>query len=251
VVVSAPRQRGARGHAAVWHDLECGSYTADLPLWLELATLARGPVLDIGAGTGRVARVLARAGHDVTAVEYDEELLAAARVSDKGLPVAHVRADARALSLERRDFGLCIVPMHTVQLLGPSGRRAEFLRRARAHLRPGGLLACAVLADAEPFDCRDGSRAPAPESVRAGAVRFVSAPVRVAVDERAIVIERERRVTRGRTTIERERDVVELARLSPAGLARELSAEGFVPDGTRSVPATAEHVGSDVVLARA
>ena len=36
----------------VWHDLECGGYDADLPLWRELAADADGPVLDLGAGTG-------------------------------------------------------------------------------------------------------------------------------------------------------------------------------------------------------
>ena len=46
----------------VWHDVECGRYDADLPLWRELAASARRPVLDVGAGTGRVALDLARAG---------------------------------------------------------------------------------------------------------------------------------------------------------------------------------------------
>ncbi len=27
--------------AVVWHDLECGSYAADLPLWRELASAAQ------------------------------------------------------------------------------------------------------------------------------------------------------------------------------------------------------------------
>ena len=38
----------------LWHDLECGRYAQDLPLWRELASEARGPVLDLGAGSGRV-----------------------------------------------------------------------------------------------------------------------------------------------------------------------------------------------------
>ena len=39
---------------ALWHDLECGAYDEDLPLWRALAGEAGGAVLDIGAGTGRV-----------------------------------------------------------------------------------------------------------------------------------------------------------------------------------------------------
>ena len=70
----------------VWHDLECGSYRADLPLWRELAAEGaarlrerREPVLDVGAGTGRVALDLAARGPRVTALDRDAELLAALR----------------------------------------------------------------------------------------------------------------------------------------------------------------------------
>ena len=59
-----------------WHDVECGGYTADLSLWGRLARAQDGPVLDVGAGTGRVALRLAAAGHDVTALDRDGELLA-------------------------------------------------------------------------------------------------------------------------------------------------------------------------------
>jgi tRNA G46 methylase TrmB len=47
---------------AIWHDVECGSYQADLPLWEELAQRAQGAVLELGCGTGRVALHLARRG---------------------------------------------------------------------------------------------------------------------------------------------------------------------------------------------
>jgi 2-polyprenyl-3-methyl-5-hydroxy-6-metoxy-1,4-benzoquinol methylase len=59
----------------VWHDLECGSYRADLPLWRELAAREGDPILDVGAGSGRVALELAGAGHRVTALDLDPDLL--------------------------------------------------------------------------------------------------------------------------------------------------------------------------------
>ena len=72
---------GARGGGSavsvIWHDLECGAYAEDLPLWRALAAEHGDPVLDVGAGTGRVALDLARAGHRVTALDRDPELLEA------------------------------------------------------------------------------------------------------------------------------------------------------------------------------
>jgi hypothetical protein len=86
-------------------------------------------------------------------------------------------------------------------------------------------------------------------------LRFISTPTRVAVEESTITIERERRVrplAPGATSaIARERDRVELARLSAAQMHAEALAAGFTRESTRAVPATDEHVGSEVVIVRA
>jgi SAM-dependent methyltransferase len=215
----------------VWHDLECGDYTADIALWLELAGSSGGPVLDVGAGTGRVACALARAGFEVWALERDPLLLAALAQREGAEKVARVSADARAFSLSRDDFGLCIVPMHTIQLFGDADQRAGFLRCARAHLRTGGVLAAAILTRAEPFDAALSHVCPAPERATVEGRRYVSAPTRVAVERSAIVIERERTIA--------------------GELRAEARAAGLWPRRTRFVPATEDHVGSEVVLAHA
>jgi SAM-dependent methyltransferase len=256
-------KRDRRNDAVVWHELECGSYSADLSLWLELASLSGGAILDIGAGTGRVARVLAQAARRVTALERDPELLARVGTRRARLPIELVCADARCFSLPRRDFDLCIVPMHTIQLLGDDRQRAEFLRCAREHLRPTGLLACALLPDAEPFDCRRGDVGPVPERTTVAGLRYVSAAVRVEVDERLITIERERKIMRVAASDSRagagareqellleEREVSELARVGARQFEQELVNAGLRPLETRQVPATSDHVGSEVVLAR-
>jgi SAM-dependent methyltransferase len=255
MVVSSRSGTARVPHEVVWHDLECGSYDADLALWLELAARARGPVLDIAAGTGRVTSVLARAGHHVTALERDRALLHALGERVRELPVECVLADAREFSLARRDFALCVVPMHSVQLFGGEDARAAFLRCAHAHLRPRGTLAAAILPDAEPFDCELGHIGPTPESTCVNAMRFVSTPTRVAVEQDAIIIERERRVRAlaraqsSRTEREWHRD--ELARLTSDQLHAEAIAAGFQRESTRVVPETREHVGGEVVIARA
>ena len=254
----------------IWHDLECGSYRADLPLWRELAAQCSGPILDIGAGTGRVALDLARAGYGVTAVELDPILLGALSERGGGLDVEPVCADARSFELARHDFALCVVPMQTIQLLGGSTERVRALKRARAHLRPGGLVACAILSELEPFDCADGEIGPRPETVRVHGALYVSRPVRVAERVGGVLIERERRVlgaenggaggnagaegpTSGRSALSQTsvRDVIELDVLSAEELEREAVEAGLLVEPARKVAATKDHVGSAVVMLRA
>ncbi len=236
----------------VWHDLECGSYRADLHLWLELARRApEGAVLDVGAGTGRVALELARTERRVIAVDHDPALLQALRLraADMEVDVETQCADARSFTLpEHEELALCVVPMQTVQLLGGAQGRLAFLRRARAHLRPGGVLACAIVTELEPFDCADGDPAPSPEETRVEGVLYRSQATRVEVGPQAIAIERERTTSVSRTT---ERDLIELDRLTVAQLEAEGAAAGLHPEPARHVPPTADHSGSWVVVLHA
>jgi len=240
--------------AVIWHELECGSYRADLPLWRELArSHSDGPILEIGAGGGRVALDLARAGHTVIALDHDQQLLAALeqRAQVDSLGVRCVRADACAFDLEECDLAMCLVPMQTIQMFGGAAQRIAFLRRARAHLRPGGLVACAITADPDLFDVTAGGTGPAPETVRVGEAIYVSRATRVALHGQRLVIERERRIAvAGRKPII-ERSMIELDRVSPHELEREGALAGLHPERQRQVAPTDEHTGSTVVMLRA
>jgi SAM-dependent methyltransferase len=245
----------------IWHDLECGAYRADLPLWRALAERCGDPILDVGAGTGRVALDLATAGHRVTALELDPDLLGALRARSGELPVETVCADARSFELSRRDFALCLVPMQTLQLLSDATERAAFLRCARAHLRPGGLLACAIVTELDPFDAADGSPGPTPESSSVGETLYISQAISVRMLPRRVVIERSRRSissdVRERSDEDSadqsavERNVIELARVSVAELECEGVETGFRPEPALVIEPTDEHVGSLVVMLRA
>jgi SAM-dependent methyltransferase len=231
----------------VWHDVECGRYAADLELWLGLAAEAAGPVLDVGAGTGRVALVLAHAGHAVTALDIDAELLAEldARAAAAGLEVQTVVADATGFELAGRDFALIAAPMQTVQLLAD---RAGFFAAASRALAPGGLVALTLADATEPFE--DPVELPAPDVGERDGWRFVSQPVAIRIRPGAMRIERVRELVGpdgARSTAE---DAVELALLSPEQLAAEAAPHGLTAEPSLNVPATADHVGSEVVLLR-
>jgi SAM-dependent methyltransferase len=250
-----PRPAGD-AREVVWHDLECGGYRADLPLWRELAQSSSGAILDVGAGTGRVALDLARAGHRVTALERDPILLGALAQRAQGTTVRALAGDARTFQLRHRDFALCIVPMQTVQLLGGPTGRAAFLARAQAHLRTGGLLACAIVTDLDPFDCTAGDAPPSPETVRLDGTMYISSATRVRVRRRVIRIERERRAIPAGHAVDSlhapcETDVVELDRVTPGALEDEGRAAGLRPQPARAIAPTQDHVGSTVVILRA
>ena len=128
----------------IWHDVECGRYGADLPLWRALATAAGGPVLEIGAGTGRVALDLARRGHHVTAVELEPELADELRRRAAGLPIDIMCADITQEPWAGA-YALVIAPMQVIQVLGGERRRLAMFRNARDLLAPGGSVVVAFV----------------------------------------------------------------------------------------------------------
>jgi SAM-dependent methyltransferase len=224
--------------AVIWHDLECGAYTSDLPLWHELAGGRRGPVLDVGAGTGRIALALARDGRTVIALERDPTLASELRRRAQGLPVVVLTADACDFALAE-PVELCIVPMQTIQLLDD---RAAFLRCTRAALRPGALLAVALLGEGvEPFEIELE-----PDAVALDGVRYESAPTALRRERDTVVIER-RRSRIGGAEPRSERDVVRLHTCDPGTLAAEAAPFGFTALEVRLIAPTREHAGSEIV----
>lgn len=229
---------------AIWHELECWGYDADMPLWLALADEYGGPVVDMGAGTGRVSLELARAGHEVIAVDLDPGLLAELDAFRGPLPIRTVAADARALTLDER-VPLVIVPMQTVQLLGGAEGRAAMLEATRAVVEPGGAVACAIAEDVEPYEA--GEQVPFVVAERDG-VRYESDPFAIVEDADGYVLHhaRTRQTADGRreTRVRRTR----LDRLDAATLEREGAAAGFTVLPRRVIAETDEHVGSTVVM---
>jgi SAM-dependent methyltransferase len=231
----------------IWHDVECGSYTADLPLWRELAEAEAGPVLDVGAGTGRVTLDLARRGHDVVALDREPAFLSVLRERAGALPVETVVADAGAFALPGRRFGLIIAPMQTIQLLGDAGR-AGFLRAAREHLTPDGLVACALADAMEAFDA-ESVVLPLPDVGIVDGVSYYSQPVALRDEGMRMAIERIRTIV-GSGSRTASGDVIHLDKVDAAQVEAEALAAGLWPRAGRVIAPTQEHVATTVVLLR-
>lgn len=233
----------------LWHDLECGDYVEDLPLWRTLAGVTGGPVLDVGAGTGRVTLDLASRGTAVVALDADALLLEALERRAVGLPVETVIADARSFSLASR-FPLVLVPMQTLQLLGGPAGRTAFLRRALDHVAPGGLLA-AALADA--LDCFDSEHdlPPPPDACEVDGVRYASTLLAVDDEDGRAAVRRRREITGPRDHYESHEIVIRLDRVTPDEVGAEALRVGFKSYHHTTVQETEQYLGSTVVVLRA
>src|SRR5436309_7814160 len=78
-------------------------FDADVPLYLELAAVQAGTILEVACGTGRVLLPLARAGHRITGLDASPHMLALAREKlDAAGP--EVAARARLVRGEMRAF---------------------------------------------------------------------------------------------------------------------------------------------------
>lgn len=235
--------------SVVWHDIECGSYAADMALWRQLADTREDPVLDVGAGTGRITLDLAGHGHRVTALDRDPELLAELGRRAAGLEVTTAVADARGFELGER-FPLIIVPMQTIQLLGGEQGRLEFLACAERHLAPEGIVAVAISEMLELYSSDQGSLVPVPDIRELDGVVYSSQPTAVREDSDGFVLERLRETIspRGERTV--EHDVIRLDRLSADTLEREGQTARLMSAGRTVIPPTPDHVGSVVVMLR-
>ncbi|HEX8073899.1 MAG TPA: class I SAM-dependent methyltransferase [Thermoleophilaceae bacterium] len=240
---------GALADVVVWHDVECGGYDADLPLWRELAGDAAGPVLELGCGTGRVALDLASRGHDVTALDSDPALVREldARARERGVRVETAVADARTFSLEGR-YALIVAPMQVAQLMGGDSGRAGLLRSARAHLARGGVFAAAL---ADPFEGLPAADTgpPVPDVRERDGWVYSSTPVAVrSAPGGGTAIDRLRQAVSPAGDLDESMWSITLDALEADELERQAGDWGFEPLARRGVPPTGDYVGSVVVV---
>ena len=115
----------------------------DVPFWLSVARREGDPVVEWGAGTGRIAVPLAEAGHDMTAVEVSGPMVGKGRSGNEN--VEWRLGDMRSAKPGRR-FRLAVCAFNSFLCLTSLDSALSFLRNAYEHLEPGGLLGIEVSA---------------------------------------------------------------------------------------------------------
>jgi SAM-dependent methyltransferase len=234
----------------IWHEVECGGYTADLPLWEELADALgeEEAIMELGCGAGRVTLHLAERGaHLVIGLEHDRELVEA--VWERGYRTSadaeHI--DVRDLDFFSTPFGLVLAPMQLIQLLDGSEERIACLDCAMSNMKPGARAAFAIVEEM-PAEFPEGALPPLPDVRQVEGWIYSSLPLEPIVDTDSILLRRLRQTVDPDGNMSDELNEIELQVLSAETLEDEAAEVGLRPAGRRWIPPTEAHVGSTVVL---
>jgi predicted O-methyltransferase YrrM len=254
--MNSPRETGAPALAdrAIWQQVEFGSYTADLSLWVELAEAAGGPVLELGAGAGRVSLHLAEAGAEVIAVERDGEVGAQLESSaaERGLAISVVVADLASPSDLRPPSkpGLAIGPLHLIQELDDSSRPA-LLARVAELMAPGGTIALTVVDESTLLSAGTAATQILPDMRELDGWVYSSEPLWVQVGDADLTIRRLRERVSPEGEMERTVHDDILHRVSPNRLEHEAEESGLRGAGRRQLSSGPNEADSTVVLLEA
>lgn len=113
-----------------------------LDFYLDLATQAAGPVLDVACGTGRIMLPCLKAGVDIEGLDLFPGMLARLRqkASALGFQPQLYQANMSTFHLPRR-YALIIIAFNAFIHNLTTDDQLATLNACREHLQPGGLLA--------------------------------------------------------------------------------------------------------------
>jgi SAM-dependent methyltransferase len=117
----------------------------DVAFYLRHAQRTGGPVLELGAGTGRVSWALAQVGLEVVGLDLSPAMLACAQAQAADMPagvrerVQFIRGDMADFDLTRT-FSLVLIPFRGFQSLTTPEQQRRCLGCIHRHLQPGGCL---------------------------------------------------------------------------------------------------------------
>ena len=149
LIWSPEEQERALRTIAPWYDLDFGAVREDVTMLMELISPGER-VLELGAGTGRIAVPLALNGCQVTAVDSSEAMLSVGRerMEDVGVcvmegdmrrPLCGAGAD-RSEADSKGQFDVVVIGLSTFQHLLRRQDQMQVLATVSQHLHSGGRL---------------------------------------------------------------------------------------------------------------
>ena len=129
----------------------------DVPFWRNVVRQSRGPVLELGCGTGRISLPLARVGVTVVGIDRSAPMLERAakrfatsrkRTGARGKKrLQFVRGDVRFLPFEAGSFKTVLAPYGILQSLVRDKDLKAALAAVAQVLEPGGLFGVDLVPD--------------------------------------------------------------------------------------------------------
>ena len=123
----------------------------DVPFWRRAALKATGRVLELGCGTGRVTKPLARAGVDIVGIDRSAPMLARAITNSPIRQLTRslrlVRGDIRALPFAARSFSMVLAPYGILQSLTKPRDLAATLASVARVVERGGSFGIDLVPD--------------------------------------------------------------------------------------------------------
>jgi SAM-dependent methyltransferase len=124
------------------YDVWLGDVPYGLDFYVGLARAARGPVLDVCCGTGRIMLPCLEAGVDIEGVDLHAPMLERlrAKARQRGFAPNLHQSDMGSFRLDRR-YALVMIPGNAFVHNLTTAAQIQTLRCCHDHLLPGGLLA--------------------------------------------------------------------------------------------------------------
>jgi predicted RNA methylase len=123
--------------AGIYDDLYPEIDQETVPLLKELA--GKGPALELGIGTGRIALPLQEAGVEVVGIDASESMLEKLKAKPGGDKISLTAGDFSSFSLNRH-FRLIYVLFNTFFALLKQEAQVNCMKSAATHLEPGGVF---------------------------------------------------------------------------------------------------------------
>ena len=98
-------------------------------------------ILELCCGSGRLTLPIARAGYDITGVDYTPSMLeqAKTKASLAGLKINFIEADIRTLDLQEK-YDFIFIPFNSIHHLYTNEDLFEAFQVVKNHLKDGGLF---------------------------------------------------------------------------------------------------------------